>query len=857
MGKVAFPKTTITLIVKGTLMLTPGAATLTPADEQPPPTGDLFYDDDPQTTVRYESDFAWFKPKADVLLAGHCHTPGGRPVGVCSVTFRAGPVDKTVVVLGDRTRQSYLLGYRDGAPQPFTTMALRYENSLGGPGSPHNPSGRGMAPGDGAASDDSQRLPNLQMLIVDRLAPAQADGTPPGFGPLGRTWSRRMALAGTYGDKWKIERWPWLPEDFDWGYFNAAPPDQQVNGYLQGDESLFFKNLHPVHHQWHAALPGMRVRCFLAETGDDRRRFREVPMRLDTLWADMDALRLALVWRGVAPVESFEAQEIEALLIVQEPVHSAPLPLEDYEALLHRRRAAENENAASMPEVTEKPEKPPTEIPTKKEAPVSSDPEVSEADLTAALEQAMDQIHRALDFLNLDPHLTAALKTEKDSEKLLHQMMHLLPADPQAVEKIKTHARQSIAENIKRHQAEIETLLKEMGEDPTLIDKLDTDLLLGAGGKTEPTGSGGKRVAASARKSSSFREQNLAGANFSGLALPKADFRSARLARARFVGSRLKGADFSQADLVEADFKGADLRGAKFTGADLTKARLAGAKMAGADLTDSVMTEAIIADADLSKALLARAQLGRADLSRCLLKGADLEHSDATAANLSKADLTDARLPYAIVAGADLTLAVLRRVEALCADFNQAVLTQADFSEALLEEANFFNCRCDSAYFQSARLARATFEGAEGRRVDFDKADLSAARAGERARLPEAIFRHVSGNGGNWSGAELQGAVFIAAVMHGCDFSGADLTGGDARGADVRRSVFDQALLCDATFEGANLFQTRLEQADLRGTNFRKCNLYGAEFLQAKIDRRTSFSGANLKDTKLVEFHRR
>ena len=34
------------------------------------------------------------------------------------------------------------------------------------------------------------------------------------------------ALAGTYDDSWKQTRWPGLPEDFDFGYWNCAPEDQ-------------------------------------------------------------------------------------------------------------------------------------------------------------------------------------------------------------------------------------------------------------------------------------------------------------------------------------------------------------------------------------------------------------------------------------------------------------------------------------------------------------------------------------------------------------------------------------------------------------------------------------------------------
>ncbi|MCP3870509.1 MAG: DUF2169 domain-containing protein, partial [Gammaproteobacteria bacterium] len=192
-------------------------------------------------------------------------------------------------------------------------------------------------------------LPNLKVLEGEQLK-TMHQGIPSGFGPLGRTWSHRMDLVGTYGDKWKKERWPWLAEDLDWGYFNAAPTDQQVKGYLTGDEPLYFENMHPQHSRFHSSLPGIRVRCFLSEKHNGENRFREVNTHLDTLWVDMDAGLLVLVWRALATVASPECDQIEDLLIVQEPVKEDPQSIEHYEQLLNKRKAEAAAAAAPMEE---------------------------------------------------------------------------------------------------------------------------------------------------------------------------------------------------------------------------------------------------------------------------------------------------------------------------------------------------------------------------------------------------------------------------------------------------------------------------------------------------------------------------
>ena len=71
-------------------------------------------------------------------------------------------------------------------------------------------------------------------------------------------WPQRAPKVGKdYGARWRKERSPYYAEDFDWTYFNAAPADQRLPGYLRGDEPLVFQNLHPTAQVFEArACPG-------------------------------------------------------------------------------------------------------------------------------------------------------------------------------------------------------------------------------------------------------------------------------------------------------------------------------------------------------------------------------------------------------------------------------------------------------------------------------------------------------------------------------------------------------------------------------------------------------------------------
>jgi hypothetical protein len=62
---------------------------------------------------------------------------------------------------------------------------------------------------------------------------------PVGFGVVGRAWAPRLIRAGTYDQAWLDQRWPNLPKDFDFGYWNEAPEDQQIPYHRQTHASSF------------------------------------------------------------------------------------------------------------------------------------------------------------------------------------------------------------------------------------------------------------------------------------------------------------------------------------------------------------------------------------------------------------------------------------------------------------------------------------------------------------------------------------------------------------------------------------------------------------------------------------------
>ncbi|WP_255987372.1 DUF2169 family type VI secretion system accessory protein [Chitinolyticbacter albus] len=159
-----------------------------------------------------------------------------------------------------------------------------------------------------------------------KLKPAQAQALQPqGFGLIGRPWLPRRTLAGTYDQQWLDERHPLLPADFDFGYWNAAPVDQQI-AYPPPDAHIEVEHATP-EGKLVTRLPGHRafiITRFLNGV------ILPLPMRMDTLIIDGDALTLTITWRfhvpASAPIRVLEADfEIDpaAPLIKWQPATAA------------------------------------------------------------------------------------------------------------------------------------------------------------------------------------------------------------------------------------------------------------------------------------------------------------------------------------------------------------------------------------------------------------------------------------------------------------------------------------------------------------------------------------------------------
>ncbi len=853
-GRLNFTGYSLTLIVKGTFDLNPNSIAI-PAEEQLFPTGDEFYPDDidMKGSCRYESDFAYFKPKADLILSGHCYSPNGKPVPACQVKFQVGSHGKTLNVFGDRQWKRSLGFSTISDPEPFTRVELKYENSFGGQKYTKNPVGKGFSKQETVDGKKVRFLPNIEdpkkMIGSPRNRPE-----PAGFGPLGKMWEQRSSLMGNYKGKYLKERWPWFPKDFDWIHYNAAPQDMQVEGYLKGDEVLSFENLHPENPQYKCKLPGLRTRCFVSINGEsesEENSFIEVPLNLDTLWVDMDIEKLVLVWRGWTEVLSEDYEEIEHIFIMSEPVDATPHTVENcHQAFLTALADYEKEWDASDEEsepINDSEQDEEMQVPELEKVPVAESDDLVKDQAKEKTREALTKKFEAqtaailsqvgIDLDTLPPGIRQ--KTLEKQAGIIKKMTEDDPAEIMAMEgvEIENQIKDAFSEMgvdidnpppiSTKAKAEQARFMKAMGIDPSIFSQNpQLEKLLAAmpalfpkmgidPEKLNPVIEEVKKQQEKLSKRFGIEKEEEEKITVSEKEPDPELTRDIIQERASqgdsFAGENLKGLDLSELDLAGLDFTGANFEGASLINANLSGAVIVEANLKGTELTGANLAEANLEGSDLSYTNMKKSVLTSANLSRTYSQEAVLTDADLVEVNLGYADFTNSDLGRANLTG--------------------SILVKVNFSQAKL---------------QGARLS-----GIDANDVDMTAADLTESDMSE-SNLSGANLSAADLSGADLTGSNLSDAILSKAILEKTCLKEADFTG-----ADLSDSVLTKAVLNDAIFEKANMKGAVLEKIEAIDSNFSETDLTDAKMSNSNFSRadflKCILDGADLREAKMVD----
>ena len=737
LGWVNFPSRSATLVVKAGYHIMPNGV-CEPLDEQPAIDGDVMSEASVPECL-YDADLAEFKPKADLLLTGTCHTPGGKPATAITATFRVDNWSKSVACIGNRSWEKGLIRSSMSDPEPFTKVEISWKNAFGGPKFASNPAGKGHK---------DVLLPNIEN--PSKLIGGAGDKpNPAGFGPIHRTWKQRADRMGTYDKKWLKERFPAWAKDFDWTYFNSAPTDQQLDSFLVGAEEIVLENLHPEHAVLKTTLPSVRVRCLVRE--GDELAVREVPMNLDTLHVNTDKQELYLLWRGVANVSDTDWTACRDILVVSEEL---------------------DDKKASIDEL----------LPLFEE-----EPEEGEAEEGEEPQETLEQKNAAIDKLVKEMEARAA-KVENDVASAVKRAAGD-KFDPvkQAAAAPKTGFNDVVnAVNSGWGRATGAKLPSGVsasdfnpGADPHMQELMKLEQAMKPPVRPVP-----------AKLAAMMKTGECKGGDFGGAELREQDLEGADLSEtflndADLSGANLKGANLNGASLSHSNLSNADLTGADLSDADLTEADLSGAKLEGAILTDTVLMKAKAAGASFKGAKAVGAHFAEMQADGCDFSEGDFTHSVFSDVSLIKANFSGATLKDAAFdgvkaneaqftgatmtgfrggEGSDFSKAKLDKVNAAGSVWEASTLVEADFGEselggALFPDSDLTGARLYGANLTRGMLRKTVLKGAKCGNANFFRAMLEMADLTEASMVNANFFE----------------ADFMDAVTEGTDFAGANL----------------------------------------------------------------------------------
>lgn len=232
-------------------------------------------------SIRFASDLAPYRRRADVLFTGYAHAPAGTTVESMRVRFglfSSGPGERALL-------DKALLVRKKGG---FERLPLDYEHAFGGIGYPENPFGEGF-------SDDGE--PD-ELHVLDPAEPRRVAG----FAPIPRTMDPRRRLLGALPLPSFGAEVVQIPDDFNFDFFQCSPVDQRLDS-LRGDEWIILEGLHPTVPIMRTRLPSARglARIHgLSELGIPEGQ--ALAMQADLLHVSGDEEQCVVTWRGSFPV---------------------------------------------------------------------------------------------------------------------------------------------------------------------------------------------------------------------------------------------------------------------------------------------------------------------------------------------------------------------------------------------------------------------------------------------------------------------------------------------------------------------------------------------------------------------------
>lgn len=786
----------------------------------------------------------------EFLVHGRVFPPADQPAA-CAVRVRLAGVEKTVLAFGDR----FWDGRQISAPVPIDTLALDWSQAYGGADFAANLAGKGRKSDGGV-----QWLPNLELPSSRVLHPDQTV-EPAGLGPLDVMHPQRAALRGTYDVDYLKAHSPGFPPDLEWKHFNMACADQWLPSPLRGDEPFALDHLHPSRPHIEGSLPGLRVRMFaeylvpVSEDDPEGVRLREIPMRLTTVWFFPHALRMALVFHGLAESAEDDGADIKALLGGVERLDDVRSS-SHYVEVLQKRRDPKYGDVESLNDHDLLPQDIDIADPAFEQAKACfhRDDLQGQAQFRKAEAETL-RVRQLVASQGKDPDAMGIHMPRREAPPPAAELPAYLKAKRAEMEARQWDEVDDLLTHIERIQAmvssgelkpkEIQALLHR--GPPLFRAEAQWQQLQRVQGQPLAESDQKKMRTQLAQREFAERVNYLQTAHLQPPAFPLVGER-ARNHRDDTVWMLAQGMRTLQGmDLTGADLSALDLRGVDFSGAWLESANLSHANISGANFTAAVLAHADMRDSIAIGADFTSANLGRASMAGAVFDEAQFLGAMLTGCNFDGTQCRGARMGGAAWLDTQWGRADWSGVQAPDATFYKFDLRGMNFSQANLAGATLIECNLEGADLRGARLERATFVTCNLTRAQLGRAVLDGAAFTLKSNLVDADLREASLASVNLGDTDLSGARLIRARLDGASLPNARLDGCDARLASAQGALMKRVGLRGAQLAGVNFKDAILQHADLRGADLRSANLFGADLSRVRLDGDVQLDNALLK----------
>lgn len=793
------------------------------------------------------------KKQAEWLLAANACAPAGTTVPGLVVDMRVGSSSRRLLVTGE---------------EPFASMPLIWANTWGTP--EENPAG----------------LPPAQVTRAPVADSALPFGAPACPGPRG-AWPCRMKSMGTYDGAWLKSRWPGVPDDFDWSFFNLAQPAQRLPEGILGDETVELTSLHPEHTRIATSLPGKKVRLFLERNGS----WSEHAIAADTVWLFPNQLTGIVLWHAMTPCADEKASDITQVRLVLEPEDSTdeaspgdiavPPDEKPAEASFTAPAAAAAVGASFTAEEATKSAGSPSDSPSGEKSGAAS--QNSHDDIKAEPADKDDAEPSSEGTLKASDISAALLSSFDDSLDDINQVLTEVGLAPMTEEQIaETKARltsmatdiQAVQDEAEKPLPELSDILRQAGVPEQRIQAVNSVLDMEQPNPEDFSDAASWQSAVDAYV-----------ASFSALMQPSEEIQQGMkdLLSLRGPGGEealmkklgTAPADDTAALLVQAGMEPA--AAARFLTmldgeipSNLNElSAFAGKLEKAAGFPDGSVSEHI----DAFRRMLDETGLNDDDGAK---EDSEAMPSDEPAAPLSEENSEDAEpasSPQTPPSGEkdtgeekpgentaqDRSAVLLLLAGGGClaglslagADLSGLDLSGQDMTKTVLREANLSGSRLDGGALSGADLSRADLSGCSLVGADLAGASLAGASAPEASfvdsrldgadlsalNAPDADFSKASLAGATLAGASLAGASFMESTAEGLNAANASLADARLRFCNLQKSVFD----------GADLSGADVHDSVLDGSSFRSARLEGTTFCYGTSMEKSNFSGSSLK----------